>query len=1771
MLGNNCELAAWGRNIDVEFHVDGDADGFVNVLIDWNQDGSWGGYEICPDVPDGYVREHVLHNFRIPAGTGRGILSDLEPPDFLIGLEPGYAWMRITISDSPVEADWDGSGEFSDGETEDYLICLSFSLFHDHGDAPEGVLAYPSLGVMGEFPTCRLLGEDFSYIRHSHTLNRRIGPTIDLEYDGNAGLCPVFNLKYDFDESYDNEALVESSRDAGIEKIVPYTILGGPEFEFVQAFIAEGDEGDRNRSLGSAAGWAEWGTNLDLNFWIHGEAEEAFINVLIDWNQDGEWGGLVDGPGLSAPVPERVLSDVRVSGRGMFRLSSLGLPRFQIGPNAGYVWTRFTITDRAFGPDWTGSGLFADGETEDYLFRISERSMLFDWGDAPLPYPTTNELNGARHRIDASMYLGTGVDAEEDGLPDPDALGDDNIGNDGASGILLLKPASPGDTAHVKVLASMGGYLSIWIDLDQDSIWENEEAILNQQVGSGNNELWIPIPADAGSGRTFARFRYSGNRMDSPYDEVDGGEVEDMVFEIPAPSFTWEFGDAPEGVQAYPYLPRTGNFPTCKSFDIEGSLERDPAGYIQHGNLGQVYWGPAVDYETDGNGGYCPVFGEAQYDADEIDEDGDAGIRNQIVYSIEGEPGSLFIKYQVDDLASPLLVCELVEWGRDIDMEYHVLSPEGAYVNVLFDWDRNGQWGGEAHICSGSGRPEHVLKNFRIDGISEGNLSDLEPPDFSCGGGTGYVWARFTITDIPVPDEWDGSGEFMDGETEDYLLYISSELSKEMGDAPDDGALAYPSLGVFGQFPTCSSEIPGSAGRTPAVWHMGTGGRTALHFSTEMPSFESNGNRGYCPDFAPGLYNMDDDIGLFITQPYTITGPAGGETVEPEREDIDFTRSSLGTANQMARWGTNIDIGYQNGLFDSAYVNVLIDWNQDGEWGGLVPCPVVGDTAREHVLNNLKMPPGGAGTLRRVGSIPDFRIGPNYGYVWARFTISEKPVEDDWNGSEIFDEGETQDYLLRVRRYFPGFDCGDLPIPFHTHLVDSGAIHRIDHRTFLGDTVDAEPDGLPTPDANGDDQNGKDDDDGFVWPNYLEPGKQVTVEVTASTDGILNGWIDFDRDSSFADPSEHVLSDMQLEGGTSSVTLTIPGSAKSGITFARFRFSDESGLSYMGPVLHGEQADSSSIPIGEVEDYRLWIVSSEELKDYGDAPEGAPAYPSLGVLGQFPTCRSGPSGFIEHGLMGTLYFGKYVDYEPDGNGGNCPDFTPNKYDQDERLGPDAGYWYPGFAYTIRGDAGSEKVVSTYLHKYHYAIGHVCEEAAWGEDLDMVLKVTGPGRGYVNVLADWNRDGKWGGEAGCLGGAGAPEHILVNFPVTGSDTLLSQFAPPSFRIGSDSGYVWTRFTISEAPVTLPWKGEGTFDDGETEDYLLKVYGPDEVYDYGDAPEGVLAYPSTGTIGTFPTCKSLGSAGFIRHGARGTLYFGTIAPDLESDGNAGYGFACCPVGYDMDSENMFIRNHWYTITGNPGSETVIRSPRSTGIRPENIGAPCEVLDWGDSFDLSIANTSGDSAFVNMLIDWNRDGSWGGISDCPDGVDVPEHVLINHKVPAGLDPLADGDWSRLRVSAYGPDPFRVGPDSGYVWARCTITERPVPSPWDGSGSFEDGETMDVLLRVGGEPTSAVSESEIAAIPEKFALAQNYPNPFNPTTEIEFSLPKPVFVHLAIYNLRGQQIRLLVNESKQAGFHRIRWDAKNTSGIQVPAGMYLYSIDAGSFTDTKKLILLK
>ena len=98
-----------------------------------------------------------------------------------------------------------------------------------------------------------------------------------------------------------------------------------------------------------------------------------------------------------------------------------------------------------------------------------------------------------------------------------------------------------------------------------------------------------------------------------------------------------------------------------------------------------------------------------------------------------------------------------------------------------------------------------------------------------------------------------------------------------------------------------------------------------------------------------------------------------------------------------------------------------------------------------------------------------------------------------------------------------------------------------------------------------------------------------------------------------------------------------------------------------------------------------------------------------------------------------------------------------------------------------------------------------------------------------------------------------------------------------------------------------------------------------------------------------------------------------------------------------------------------------------------------------------------------------------------------------------------------------------------------------------------------------------ETELIPTVYALKDNYPNPFNPRTTLKYDLPEQAHVNIDIYDMLGRQVKTLMDQTQDAGYRSVIWDATNDYGKPVSAGIYLYQIQAGEYMQTKKMVLLK
>ena len=345
----------------------------------------------------------------------------------------------------------------------------------------------------------------------------------------------------------------------------------------------------------------------------------------------------------------------------------------------------------------------------------------FDYGDAPdsfatPQYPTYLAHDGARHAVSGRLYLGTSVDADDDGIADDQALGDDLVYQsfyfpvDDEDGVAFHGPAVAGQAMTVDVTASRAGKLNAWVDFNHDGDWADvgEQVFTNVSLAAGVNSLSFNVPANATTGvTTMTRFRLNSAGNLSYTGLAADGEVEDHALAVRATSGpNRDFGDA---INAPPYV-----YPT--------QLINGGASHLIDGH----YLGNFVDGETDG-----APSGDFQGDDQSGVLDDEDGV--QVITSLVlGQTGSIAVNASLS-----------------------------GYLNAWIDFNQDGDW---------NDPNEHVFDAQQIDAGM--NLLDVRVPSAADGAiGSLQTAARFRFTASPLEGRTPG-GAAQSGEVEDYVLPV---------------------------------------------------------------------------------------------------------------------------------------------------------------------------------------------------------------------------------------------------------------------------------------------------------------------------------------------------------------------------------------------------------------------------------------------------------------------------------------------------------------------------------------------------------------------------------------------------------------------------------------------------------------------------------------------------------------------------------------------------------------------------------------------------------------------------------------------------------------------------------------------------------------------------------------------------------------------------------------------------------------------------------------
>ncbi len=209
-------------------------------------------------------------------------------------------------------------------------------------------------------------------------------------------------------------------------------------------------------------------------------------------------------------------------------------------------------------------------------------------------------------------------------------------------------------------------------------------------------------------------------------------------------------------------------------------------------------------------------------------------------------------------------------------------------------------------------------------------------------------------------------------------------------------------------------------------------------------------------------------------------------------------------------------------------------------------------------------------------------------------------------------------------------------------------------------------------------------------------------------------------------------------------------------------------------------------------------------------------------------------------------------------------------------------------------------------------------------------------------------------------------------------------------------------------------------------------------------------------------------------------------------------------------------------------------------------------------------------------------------PPIVNIEQRELVFGAIPVGEEAcqtlfISNPSTSVLLGHAEVPEPFSLIDDSGQRHQGMNIVLSPkgfmelnvgfVPLS---VGVFNESLTIitdatepNVVINLSGEGTAVSNDDNVQQVIT--ALKGNFPNPFNPTTNIAYSLKETAKVKIEIYNLKGQLVKTLVNDTLPKGEHRTTWNGQDQHGNSVSSGIYFYKMQVGDYTSTKKMMLMK
>ncbi|MDZ7722544.1 MAG: GEVED domain-containing protein [candidate division KSB1 bacterium] len=1641
--------------------------------MDYNHDGEWDA---------GVGSEEMICEQSMTVSSALPVYNSSFTFTVPGDVEPGhtYARFRLYVNDADPGGPVDfisSVGHGGEGEVEDYFLNILPARDRDYGDAPD---SYPTLEADGG--ACHFVGA------------LSLGEHIDAEIDG----IPSALARGDDDHGIDDEDGVTFSR----------------------TFFHRDDE-------------------IDVQITIHSEdsSKHCLVQGWVDFNQNN----VFDSDMLGYNELVYFSSDVVSAGATATHDFTLEIPEDAEFGRIAARFRLFTGPDASEVVQWnvnSPTGMGGYGEVEDYMLQCSPRQtvQVYDLGDAPEPYPTRWEDEGAAHTVHPFVRLGELIDHEGDGQPHRTAEGDDDSGENDEDGTTLPRmDYYPGGTLELTTQVHSNApegtelyyYLIRWIDFDISHTWDEDEMFLTGPflMTGGDTDTWprsIPIPEDAEIGHTFMRTRlFVSDSQNTEFDLLPtgyggDGEVEDY-------------------------------FLVC--IDREGTDYGDaPVGYPEAWNpLGGPWLGGASDRPDDDSGMQWNMIAVGDDEDGNDDENGLTGS-----FLAPGVPSVVFVNI------TPF---------QDHDADQ-------VSMQLWIDYNRNGQFdeGMGETVTSRTFSREH------FDGI----VSQRIPVHFITPGFVtpGPIVARCRISVgnsamVMMPPY----GEGLAGEVEDHILQVH-ELSMDFGqvavigfkfnDLNRDGILSGGDEGLEGwrMYLDANDNARLDPGEASAVTdHRGL-------FAIIDPDYGhyklreqlQPGWRQVYPGPIP-YYDINIDADDFYA-PYIFGNvltelPGGTDTLkwaQPPLLPLRAPRDWFEGKAISSRFGSHLlaDDWYCSnsepvtgvtwwGAYDNwdettppanapdSFLIAILDHETttegEGPANGIYGWLVGRDQFTETLEDSIHVPGSSddpQSCFKYTYHIPDdadwfYQLGDsNHYWICIAPIYEDIPDANEWGWvsrqhyfhedavritepvntaepveiTEYAPVGTDVDlaFLLHTNRYGVQYDFGDAAgVLYQTLDAHNGAKHLQSPDVYLGEFIDMEKDAGILNNATGDDARGVDDEDGIEEPIVLLTGENFYSWMDVSAAGYLNIWIDCNSDSAWNDGFEHVLQDYEMDAGQDLVAVPVPAVADSGNTMMRVRFSTEPNLPYYGLALDGE-----------VEDYAAVIKPG----DTAHLPDTWKSVRNTGYNATIVLPLSAEPRVDDISLATGNYVGVFSSE------GICCGYSRW---QGENMQITAWGDDPATADVVEGFTAGEDIQYRVLQpetqreirdvQVTYSQGSGVYQtdalfviASFNTSSDVTFEKafsTGWNGFSYNITNDDNRID--------TALEGISSHIQIMKDGLGNTWL------PEFGINNlgDLNFTKGYKVLMKTEQTIEVNGTPV-----DSDFLIQLQRGWNMIGYLPQFPAPAAFCFSELGSKLLLAKDMQGNSFIPEFGINTI--GELEPGeaykLSMAESASLRFPLVVTILGKSKSTQTAQPVHFTVKGNTGENASLVIPTSAN----------------PVFSDGTALKDGDEIGV-----FNSDGLCCGAS-----VWEGDNLLITLWGDDGMTSVKDG--------------FYAG-DSLYfkVWDHETEYEYRAEAQADSMPIVYRPDQMYVLTGLTGGAGTAVDSR--AERPDNFVLRPNFPNPFNPVTRISFETPVRTLVNIKVFNMSGQCVATLMNNVMNAGYHSVEWDA-----AQQPSGVYLCKMTA-------------